>query len=176
MLAILPYLLRRFKGRCLLLELEEFSPSFALQSFTEESVVHQSWELTGVYLPAHPLEIYGKMLGSYLTDLSLRIKKLPEKSKIRAASLLILARLEKTKTGRRIGFLTLEDLSGQWEAMLLPEELARFAHLLRARSLLLIEGEVKEQKGERTVVVKELKALQIEGKAKLLLSDNIMAG
>lgn len=172
MLASLPYFLQRFRQKNLLLELEEASPSFTLHSYSEESAVHQAWELTGVYLPAHPLEVYGKILNFYLTDLSLRIKELPERSRIKAASLLVLTRWGKTKTGKRIGFLTLEDLSGQWEAMLFSEDLARFAHLLRARSLLLVEGEVQERKGERTVVVKDLKALRVNAKKNFLLSDN----
>ncbi|MCR4432703.1 MAG: DNA polymerase III subunit alpha [Caldiserica bacterium] len=171
MLASLPYLFRRLREKPALMEFREAQPAFSLCPLPQEEV-RESWEFTGVYAPSHPLQVYKDKLTSYLTDASLKVKDLPRGSKIRAASLLTLARLEKTKTGKRIGFLTLEDLGGQWEAILFPEELSRFFHLLRARSLLLLEGEINERDGERSLVVKDLKALNFHKKGTPLLSDN----
>ncbi|MGB9874886.1 MAG: DNA polymerase III subunit alpha, partial [bacterium] len=171
MLASLPYLLHRLREKPALMELKEVQPAFFLCPLPQEEA-RESWEFTGIYAPSHPLQVYKDKLASYLTDASLKVKDLPRGSKIRAASLLTLARLEKTKTGKRIGFLTLEDLGGQWEAILFPEELSRFAHLLRTRSLLLLEGEVSERDGERSLVVKDLKALNFHKKKSPILSDN----
>jgi len=172
MLASLPYLLRRLKEKPILLELKEAHPAFLLRPLPLEEEAKESWEFTGVYAPAHPLQLYKERLKPYLTDASLQVKDLPRGSKIRAASLLTLARLEKTRTGKRMCFLTLEDLSGQWEAILFPEELSRFAHLLRVRSLLLLEGEVNERNGERSLVIKDLKSWGLHKKETPLLSDN----
>ncbi|MCR4428366.1 MAG: DNA polymerase III subunit alpha [Caldiserica bacterium] len=171
MLASLPYHLRRLKERPSLLELEEKHPAFSLQSPREDEA-RDSWEFTGIYSPAHPLRVYKKELSSYLTNASISIRNLPRGSKIRAASLLTLVRLEKTRTGRRVGFLTLEDLDGQWEAILFPEELARFAPLLKAHSLLLLEGEVNERDGEKSLAVTDLKFLSLRKEERQFLREN----
>lgn len=171
MLASLPYHLRRLKERLSLLELEEKQPAFSLQSPREDEA-RDSWEFTGIYSHAHPFHVYKKELSSYLTNASVSIRNLPRGSKIRAASLLTLVRLEKTKAGGRMGFLTLEDLDGQWEAILFPEEFARFAPLLKAHSLLLLEGEVNERDGEKSLAITDLKFLTLRKEERQPLREN----
>ncbi len=98
-------------------------------------------------------------LVPYSPEGSTHLRLVKPGSTLNAAAILIHYRLEKIRQGERMAFLCLFDLAGQWEAVLLPAEVRRFAlRFLRARSILLLEGKVVERQGVREFVLRELTA------------------
>ncbi len=124
--------------------------------FTEPEKHHLSWKMTGVFAPCNPLELFRPLLEPYSPDGSARLEAAAPGTLLRAAALLVHWRLEKTKSGERMAFLALEDLCGQWEAVLFPPAVERFAPLLRARAVLLLEGIVNERQREKSLTVRDL--------------------
>lgn len=158
LLATLPLALRRARQRTsLFLANEGQLIDCELHSLSQGEEMELAWQSTGLYTTAHPLELFRSSLRPYEVDASRKISSSRPGSRFLAAAILVFSRLERTKSGDRMGFLSLEDLAGQWEAILFPPELGRFAPLLRPRSLLLLEGEVNEHQRERNFIVKDLR-------------------
>ncbi|MEI6308681.1 MAG: DNA polymerase III subunit alpha [bacterium] len=133
----------------------EEGPDFHLEPFSPSEEASLSWQATEIYLP-NPLALHRAALAPYSPEGGARLRQLKPGSTLKAAAILVHYRLEKTRGGERMAFLCLFDLAGQWEAVLLPAEARRFALRLRARSILLLEGEVVERQGAREFVLRQL--------------------
>jgi len=97
-------------------------------------------ETLGLYLSGHPIDAYQKELHQFSTA----IGNLTAKPKVmqRVAGLIISTRFMKTKTGKRLAIIGLEDTSGRIEATLFSQEADRCRDLLVAGNVLVVEGEV----------------------------------
>jgi DNA polymerase-3 subunit alpha len=157
LLAALPLALRKAKQKPSLFPATASNGATPnVTPFTDPEKHHLSWKMTGVFVPCNPLELFRPLLEPYSPDGSARLEAAAPGTLLRAAALLVHWRLEKTKGGDRMAFLALEDLCGQWEAVLFPPAVERFAPLLRTRAVLLLEGIVNERQREKSLTVRDL--------------------
>ena len=69
---------------------------------------------------------------------------------------MITTRRTKTKTGEIMQFLSCEDLTGTYEAVLFPAAFRKFGGLIRSRGPYLIAGRVEDDFGHTPVTVEKL--------------------
>lgn len=128
------------------------------------TVIQESWSETerlcqekaalGLYLTGHPITPYESEMSHFITD---RLGALEEKYernypgshdrtsrhheiKVVVAGLVIDLRTKAGKSGKRMGFATLDDRTGQVELTLFSEEFEKYGSLLTKDNLLVVEG------------------------------------
>ena len=96
----------------------------------------------GLYVTGHPIDGYDHELGRFLRC---RLDQLvAKKDKQWIAGLVVASRTMKTKRGKTIAFLTLDDRRARVDVALFGETYDKYRELLHNDRLLIIEGEVSE--------------------------------
>ena len=96
----------------------------------------------GLYVTGHPIDGYDHELGRFLRC---RLDQLvAKKDKQWIAGLVVASRTMKTKRGKTIAFLTLDDRRARVDVALFGETYDKYRELLNNDRLLIIEGEVSE--------------------------------
>jgi len=111
-------------------------------------------ETLGLYLTGHPIDQYERELNGIVTARLNRVATgmgMSETSaagrrgggqKVTVAGLVVAMRARPTKSGGRLGFLTLDDRTARLDVIVFPEAFGRFRHLMTMDQLLVIEGEL----------------------------------
>lgn len=113
-----------------------------VQDWSEEYKLQGEKETLGLYLSGHPIEQYAKELRRFIPK---KINELSvgKKEKIeRIAGLVVNVKHIKTKSGNKIGVVTLDDKSGRIEVSVFGETYSRCLSLLAKDTILVVEGEV----------------------------------
>ncbi len=117
-------------------------------------------ELMELTIEEHPLWIWKKALqrhadkiGGFVhaSDLHRYIAK-----KVTLVGWMITTRRTKTKMGEIMQFLSCEDLTGTYEAVLFPAAFRKYSGLIRSRGPYLIAGRVEDDFGHTLVTVEKL--------------------
>lgn len=118
-------------------------------------------ELTGVYISGHPLDDYTQELDAlphntnYLAELAQREDGgLSEDGQsVRMGGMIVSLRHKATRKGSLMGFLQLEDLTGQVECILFPAVWARYGSELKEDMAVLVKGRLSVREDEEIKVV-----------------------
>ncbi len=115
------------------------------------------YETFGYMVSRHPLEFYYKFLKD---PEIIPAEKLPLKKgeKVKAIGWLMTSKRIRTRKGDIMKFLSLEDLTGTFEAVIFPREYEKYAHLTLSMGPYFIEGLVDKELGD-TITVKRLSVL-----------------
>lgn len=116
-------------------------------------------ELLGIYVSGHPLDAYSNMTKKT----RLTIAKIKEES--RSGMLIILpilvsvVRTILTKSGEKMAFITVEDMTDSIETVVFSKLFKEHSELLTPGTCILIKGKVSIRNGETTLAIDELKPL-----------------
>lgn len=129
-----------------------------LKEYPLKELLSQEKEMTGVYCSAHPLDEYNEVLAklpvntAYLNDLKDREDQgLSEDGrKVTMGGMIVETHAKATKKGPMMGFLTLEDQTGQVECLLFPRIYERFSRTLAADQAVLVTGRLSVRDEEDT--------------------------
>ncbi len=113
-------------------------------------------EMTGVYISGHPLDEVAEALKSGFTT-TLDVLTLAEGedrgmaydgSLVTMAGILVACKGKITKKGSMMGFLTLEDLTGQLEGLVFPKIYEKYVQLLMVDNLVVLTGKLSFREDE----------------------------
>lgn len=110
-------------------------------------------ELIGLYVSAHPLSPYLPQLKRRVTHFSGQLGETAHKEKVVVAGMVTRFRQHQTKTGKAMGFVTLEDIQGTIELVLFPRVWDQYHHLVEPDAVLVVEGSVDSENGDPKVLV-----------------------
>lgn len=114
-------------------EMEEF-PVIDLLAFEKEAL--------GFYFSSHPISPYRKKLAAAgASEIAVLHKKAPRKAK--AGALLSKMKVIRTKNGQSMAFLQLSDETGELEAVIFPDQLREYHHVLIEGALVAAEGRME---------------------------------
>ena len=105
--------------------------------------LYREFQSIGFYLSSHPLDEYRQLLQKMRVQLYAEFEVSVRAGAVagRLAGTVTGRQERKTKTGKRMGIVSLSDPSGQYEAVIFEEGLARYRDLLEAgRSVILLAG------------------------------------
>ncbi|MEZ5799886.1 MAG: DNA polymerase III subunit alpha [Nitratireductor sp.] len=105
--------------------------------------LYREFQAIGFYLSSHPLDEYRQLLQKMRVQLYAEFEVSVRAGAVagRLAGTVTGRQERKTKTGKRMGIVSLSDPSGQYEAVIFEEGLARYRDLLEAgRSVILLAG------------------------------------
>jgi DNA polymerase III subunit alpha len=122
------------------------------------------WErdLIGLYVSDHPLSPYLPALRRKITHFSANLGEARNKEKVTVAGLVTRFRQHQTKTGKTMGFATLEDLQGPIELILFPRTWEKLHEVIAVDRVLIAEGRVDAESGDPKVLVDQLTELDLE--------------
>ncbi|RME90697.1 MAG: DNA polymerase III subunit alpha [Anaerolineae bacterium] len=99
-------------------------------------------ELLGLYVSDHPLTPYQKTLSRLVTHFAGQLGEAGHHEVVCVAGLVVSVRPYQTKTGKSMGFATLEDIQGTIELVLFPRTWERFRDLMEPGKIVVVKGKV----------------------------------
>lgn len=132
---------------------------FAMPDLPEhprKALLSMEREMTGVYITGHPLDDVAELLRSGFTTVS-DVANMAEGEEnglaydglqVSMAGILALCKGKITKKGAMMGFLTLEDLTGQIEGLVFPRIYEKYISLLNVDDLVIIDGKLSFREDE----------------------------
>ncbi|WP_119307530.1 DNA polymerase III subunit alpha [Cohaesibacter haloalkalitolerans] len=141
-----------------------------VRPWTSEQKLQREYSAIGFYLSAHPLDEYVPQLEKMRIQLwqpfELAVKQGASAGRLAGT---ITARQErKTKTGNRMGIITVSDPTGQYEAVLFSEALARFRDMLEPGKTVILEVGADERPEGISVRINNVRPLESDGMQKVM--------
>jgi len=113
-------------------------------------------ELIGLYVSDHPLSPYLPLLKQKITHFAGQLGEAANKEKVVVAGIVTRFRSHQTKTGKAMGFVTLEDIQGNIELVLFPKTWEKYGKLVNMDEVLSVEGKVDAENGDPKILVDKL--------------------
>ncbi len=137
----------------------------AIEPWTEKEMLEQEKATLGFYVSSHPLEQWGSWIDAFRCDEIVGLKDKKQKDRVLMGGLVQSVRPVVIRNGKSAGekmaIVTVEDRSGQVEAVLFSEAYKKFGHLVEADALLFFVGDVDLMRGDVQVLVDRV--VPIEG-------------
>jgi DNA polymerase-3 subunit alpha len=114
-------------------------------------------ELIGLYISDHPLTPYQPTLVKVVSHFSSQLAEAAHEEKVRVAGLITSIRPYQTKTGKPMGFVTLEDIQGNIELVLFSRTWGKYAAQIAVGQIIIVEGKVDAQSSPPKVLVDDIK-------------------
>jgi DNA polymerase-3 subunit alpha len=118
-------------------------------------------ELIGLYISDHPLSPYMPIISHKISHFSGQLGEVNNKDKVRVAGMVTRFRDHQTKTGKIMGFVTLEDIQGSIELLLFPKTWEKYGSLVEPDRVLFAGGKVDTEGNDPKILVDELEVVEI---------------
>jgi DNA polymerase-3 subunit alpha len=117
-----------------------------------------SWEkeLLGVYVSDHPLTPFIEDLSKLVSHFSTELHEAEHGQHVCVAGELSHLRPYQTRTGKTMGFATLEDLQGTIELVIFSRVWGEVSPWLELDTILVVEGRIDRERGEPKVLVDKI--------------------
>ncbi len=118
-------------------------------------------ELLGLFVSDHPLSPYVPYLKQRISHFSTQLGEVRHKGQVRVAGMVVRFRPHLTKSGKYMGFVTIEDIQGAMELVVFPEAWGKYRELVQVDRVLIAHGRVDTESSEpkvlcdRLIVVRE---------------------
>ncbi len=132
---------------------DEYPP---LGEYPTRELLNQEKDMTGVYVSGHPLDEYADLLdklpvnSAYLAEIAEREDGgiADDGRLVSMGGIIVETHGKATKKGAMMGFITLEDLTGQVEALVFPRVYERCAHVIAVDETVLLHGRLSVREDE----------------------------
>ncbi len=138
-------------------ELIKTSGVNSIRRYSIPQICKIEYETFGYMITRHPLEFYSRFMKDGTIVKASDLWKHKSK-KVKALGWLMTSKRIRTRKGDIMKFLSLEDLSGTFEAVIFPKEYEKYAPYTLSMGPYLIEGFVDKELGD-TITVKKLTIL-----------------
>jgi len=117
-----------------------------------------SWEreLLGVYVSDHPLTPILKDLAHVITHFSSQLEDTDQDQYVCVAGEIAVLRPYQTRSGKPMGFITIEDTQGAIELVLFPKIWQEFQDRLETGLIVVVKGKVDSERGAAKILVDEI--------------------
>ncbi|MBC7879314.1 MAG: DNA polymerase III subunit alpha [Anaerolineales bacterium] len=113
-----------------------------IKNVDKREMLNWERELIGLYITDHPLNEYQAILAQIVSYFSGQLPEATHEEKVRVAGLVTVVRPYTTKTGKAMGFVTIEDIQGNIELVLFPKTWDKHRDILSAGQIVIVEGKV----------------------------------
>jgi DNA polymerase III alpha subunit len=98
-----------------------------------------------VFCRTHPLVVLRPVLNTQGIVTARKLRSIPSGRWVKVSGLLVIAHTPPTKSGKRVMFLTMEDETGLWDAVVFTEAQQKFARVIYTSELLTLEGKLQRR-------------------------------
>jgi DNA polymerase-3 subunit alpha len=114
-------------------------------------------ELLGLYVSDHPLSPYQETLQKQITHFSGQLGEVSHNERVCVAGLVTAIRPYQTKTGKPMGFVTLEDIQGSIELVFFSRAWGQYHGKLELDKVVIVEGKADTESGDPKVLVDKVR-------------------
>jgi DNA polymerase-3 subunit alpha len=132
---------------------DEITLPKSAQEVNRREILEWERELIGLYVSDHPLSPVMDALAQVVTHFSGQLSEAAPGDKVRVAGIVTRVRPHQTKTGKSMGFVTLEDVSGTIELVVFPRTWDQYWEVFDVDNVVLVDGKVDAQSGDPKVLV-----------------------
>ena len=140
---------------------DEIILPFAASLDTREQLEWER-ELLGLYVSDHPLSPYLPALRRKVTHFSGQLGEARDKEKVVVAGQVTRFRNHQTKSGKAMGFATIEDVQGPVELVLFPRTWDKYSKFINPDQVIVVEGKIDAAGGDPKVLVDQVNELDLE--------------
>ncbi len=134
-------------------------------------------ETLGFYITGHPLAEHRGLLAKHATTPAEELPNLQDKATVRVGAIVTAVKEISTKSGDRMAFVTLEDLTGSVEAVVFPDVYRSSMLHLAKDSAVLVKGQVDlAEDGAAKLLVSEVRPLALSGNGGTPLVEVTLGG
>ncbi|MFA5027240.1 MAG: DNA polymerase III subunit alpha, partial [Candidatus Methylomirabilota bacterium] len=133
-------------------------------------------ETLGFYVTGHPLAEYRPILERRASGTIEELSGMPDKSTVRLGAIVTTVKEISTKSGDRMAFVTLEDLSGTLEAVIFPDVYRSSMLHLAKDSVVLVKGQLDVAEETVKLLVNEVQPLSLDANGSPALVEVTLAG
>ncbi len=113
-------------------------------------------ELIGLYITDHPLNEHQAVLAQIVSYFSGQLSEAVHEEKVRVAGLITVVRPYTTKTGKAMGFVTIEDIQGTIELVMFPKTWTKFSDKMTVGQIIIVKGKVDNANPPAKILVDEI--------------------
>lgn len=117
-------------------------------------------DVLGMYVTSHPLAEHATKIHYYSTAHTNTLRELGPDTEVIIGGIITRVRTVITKQGRgagsRMAFITMEDLNGTVDAVVFPDTLAQFEHMVGVDKMVFIKGEIDFRREDPSIRVNGL--------------------
>ena len=113
-------------------------------------------ELIGLYITDHPLNEHQATLAQIVSYFSGQLSEAAHEEKVRVAGLITIVRPYTTKTGKAMGFVTIEDIQGTIELVMFPKTWTKFMDKMVVGQIIIVKGKVDNANPPAKILVDEI--------------------
>jgi DNA polymerase-3 subunit alpha len=114
-------------------------------------------ELIGMYISDHPLNEFQSTLAQIVSYFSGQLPEAAQEEKVRVAGLITAVRPYTTKTGKPMGFVSMEDIQGNLELVLFPKTWDKYRGQMTIGQIIIVEGKVDQNNPPPKILVDIIK-------------------
>jgi len=152
------------------------APKLSNAEWNEAEMLAREKAVLGFYVTKHPLVSHETLLDACATATTADLKRFDDGAAVILGGMVSNMRTVVAKGGRRpgakLGIVTLEDLHGQVEAIVFPDDLEKYRSILVPDAVVFLDGEVDRKREEPSLRVKRVipasEALEGFGQAAIL--------
>ncbi len=160
------------------------SPQYlAVDEYARQELLAKEKEMLGIYISGHPLEDYEQRMTEegFITalmlnpqvkadqdneELLLQQNELHDRQEVKMAGMLTKRRNITTKKNELMSFMTLEDLTGQFECVVFPRTLEQINGFIREGRVIALKGEVSQKEDfPNSLIIKEAELMPKDNEA-----------
>lgn len=126
---------------------DEITLPAADETFTRREILGWERDLIGMYVSDHPLGPVMDLLTRTVTHFSAQLPEGSPGEKVRVAGLVVRVRKHNTKTGKEMGFVTLEDIQGNLELVVFPRTWEQVRDKFELEKVVVVDGRLDTEGG-----------------------------
>ena len=131
-----------------------------LEEWPEDQRLAYEKEVLGFYVSGHPLAQYAGLVESLGVTTAADLATRGHGAKVTLVGHVAALKETATKSGNRMAFLTLEDMTGTVEVTVFPEPFKAAAPFLRGREPIIVRGRVDDGDKGRVVLAEDARLLE----------------
>ena len=132
-------------------------PSLSTAEWSEAEMLRREKAVLGFYITRHPLAHYSQLIEACASASTANLADMQDGREVILGGMVSCVRTITTRSsGKQMGIVTVEDLSGRVEAIVFPDDLKKYRDLLTPDSVVLFEGQVDRKREEPALRVKRV--------------------
>lgn len=135
---------------------ESTPPPEMSDEFSTKELLDLEREMLGLHISGHPLKEYEERLTLYCSHTMSDLEQAEEGVELDLGGRIEGAKAINTQNGKRMAFLTLEDLTGQGEIIVFPAQYERYRDLIERDMVLFVRGRLESRNGRKNVIAEEI--------------------
>jgi DNA polymerase-3 subunit alpha len=123
---------------------------------SRREILNWERELIGLYVSDHPLSPVMDKLTEAVTHFSAQLADVAANERVRVAGMITRIRPHLTRSGKAMGFVTIEDIQGSVELVIFPKTWERVSEIVSYDKIVLVDGRLDAQGAEPKVLVDKI--------------------